>query len=311
MITWKWAIFIIIIVNFGWVIGIRLRNNAALRKIARARVMIERMIDGDREARLSSDSEGDLAKLFHGINSLADVLGAHADNRKKTNIFLKHTVEDISHQLKTPLAALNIYIGILQDENISGGERKKFVNLAEKELERMETLIQNLLKLTRIDSGNVHFSIKAESVAEMLLEVCERFSVRVDREKKKIRLETDDIVCACDRVWTTEALCNIVKNALDHTEEGNEIVLKCGMSGGDVCFSIEDNGTGIHEDDLYYIFNRFYRSRHSNDGAGIGLGLPLTKAIIENQKGIIEVESQLGKGTVFSVYLPIPTKVQD
>ena len=79
----------------------------------------------------------------------------------------------------------------------------------------------------------------------------------------------------------------------------------------DVCFSIEDNGTGIHEDDLYYIFNRFYRSRHSNDGAGIGLGLPLTKAIIENQKGIIEVESQLGKGTVFSVYLPIPTKVQD
>ena len=118
MITWKWAIFIIIIVNFGWVIGIRLRNNAALRKIARAREMIERMIDGDREARLSSDSEGDLAKLFHGINSLADVLGAHADNRKKTNIFLKHTVEDISHQLKTPLAALNIYIGILQDENI-------------------------------------------------------------------------------------------------------------------------------------------------------------------------------------------------
>ena len=65
------------------------------------------------------------------------------------------------------------------------------------------------------------------------------------------------------------------------------------------------------EQTLYYIFNRFYRSRHSNDGAGIGLGLPLTKAIIENQKGIIEVESQLGKGTVFSVYLPIPTKVQD
>ena len=250
-----------------------------------------------------------MAKLFHEINSLADVLGAHADNRMKTNTFLKNTIEDISHQLKTPLAALNIYNGILQDDELSVEERNRFINLSEKELERMEVLIQNLLKLTKFDSGNVMFTYAEESAEEMILELYERFIVRAEHEKKKIVLHTEDVMCTCDRIWTMEALGNLVKNALDHTKEGGEIHLKCKKSGDDVCFIVEDNGSGIHEDDIFYIFSRFYRSRYSKDVAGIGLGLSLAKAIIENQRGLIEVESQLGKGSVFSVFLPNPTKL--
>ena len=113
----------------------------------------------------------------------------------------------------------------------------------------------------------------------------------------------------CDRDWMIEALENIVKNAFDHTERGDFIQIKWKQSASMVQIIIKDNGSGIHPEDLHQIFKRFYRIRFSKDKQGIGLGLPLTKMIVEAHNGTIEVDSELGAGTTFILNFLIPTKL--
>ena len=117
------------------------------------------------------------------------------------------------------------------------------------------------------------------------------------------------ITFECDRNWMMEAIGNIVKNALDHTREGNTIEISWKQFASIVQIVIRDNGSGIHPEDLHHIFKRFYRSRFSKNTQGIGLGLPLAKAIVEAHDGTIEVDSELGKGTAFTISIRIPTKL--
>lgn len=284
-------------------------KNQEKKRITEAAKTVRKMAEGDNSAYLPSESEGELSKLFHEINSLNSVLNAHTESKEKSNEFLKNTIQDISHQLKTPIAALSIYNGILQDDNLDKESEKKFVDMSEKELERMEALVQNLLKITKLDSHTLLFDYSKIRADEFISALKNRFKTRAEQEGKTLFTECENCELFCDVNWTTEAVGNIVKNALDHTESGNTIKVSCRNSGTNCCIEIEDNGCGIHEEDLFYIFRRFYRSRFSKDSSGIGLGLALSKSIIENQNGTIEVKSVLGKGSTFSIYLPNPTEL--
>lgn len=258
----------------------------------------------------AADEEGELNKLFHKINSLASTLNAHAENELKSKEFLKNTISDISHQLKTPLTALNIYNGILQDESENFPAIQEFAQLSEQELDRIEKLVQNLLKITKLDAGTIVIDKKMENISEIMESVKRHFSFRAEKEGKKITLSgIRNLDLLCDRNWLTEAIDNIVKNALDHTEKGDCISIKWECFASVVQIIIKDNGSGIHPEDLYHIFKRFYRSRYSKDTQGIGLGLPLAKAIVEAHNGTIEVNSELGRGTSFIINFLIPTKL--
>ena len=271
---------------------------------------INAYLDGNHNARIECDDEGELYRLFHTVNSLAAVLNAHADNELREKEFLKNTISDISHQLKTPLAALNIYNGLLQDGDMELSAVKEFADLSEQELDRIETLVQNLLKITRLDAGAIVLEKNAENVADMMRDIELHFAYRARQEKKKIILSGSDYLSLfCDRDWLNEAIDNIVKNAFDHTESGATIRVAWKELPSGVQIVITDNGCGIHPEDIHHIFKRFYRSRFSKDTQGIGLGLPLAKAIIEAHGGLIEVESELGIGTSFIMNFPIPTKL--
>ena len=222
----------------------------------------------------------------------------------------KNTISDISHQLKTPLAALNIYNGLLQDEAEELPSIKEFATLSEQELDRIETLVQSLLKITKLDAGSIVIEKSMESVADMMQDVEQHFAYRARQEQKEILLsESEDISLLCDRDWLIEAIDNIVKNALDHTANGDTVRIEWKALSNAVQISIKDNGYGIHPEDLHHIFKRFYRSRFSKDKQGIGLGLPLAKAIIEAHSGSIEVDSELGRGTTFTMNFLISTKL--
>ena len=271
---------------------------------------INAYLDGDHNARIECDDEGELYRLFHTVNSLAAVLNAHADNELREKEFLKNTISDISHQLKTPLAALNIYNGLLQDEDIEVSSVKEFADLSEQELDRIETLVQSLLKITRLDAGAIVLEKNAENVADMMRDIELHFAYRARQEKKKIILSgSDHLSLFCDRDWLNEAIDNIVKNAFDHTESGATIRAAWKELPSGVQIVITDNGCGIHPEDIHHIFKRFYRSRFSKDKQGIGLGLPLAKAIVEAHNGTIEVDSELGIGTTFTMNFLIPTKL--
>ena len=240
-------------------------------------------LDGDYNARIECDDEGELYRLFHTVNSLAAVLNAHADNELREKEFLKNTISDISHQLKTPLAALNIYNGLLKDGDMELSAVKEFADLSEQELDRIETLVQNLLKITKLDAGAIVLEKTTENVADMMRDIELHFAYRARQEKKK--------------------------NAFDHTESGATIRIAWKALPSGVQIVIKDNGCGIHPEDIHHIFKRFYRSRFSKDKQGIGLGLPLAKAIVEAHNGTIEVDSELGIGTTFTMNFLIPTKL--
>ncbi len=263
---------------------------------------ISSYLDGDTDARIACDEEGELYRMFHMVNTLAAVLNAHAANELKEKQFLKDTISDISHQLKTPLAALNIYNGLLQDEAEDIPSVQEFTRLSEQELDRIETLVQNLLKITKLDAGSIVIKKSMENVADMMKDVELHFAYRARQEGKEITLSgSDDIQFLCDRDWLMEAIDNIVKNALDHTEAGESILIEWKHFMSVVQIVIKDNGKGIHSEDLHHIFKRFYRSRFSKDTQGIGLGLPIAKAVIEEHNGTIKVDSEPGKGTAFVI----------
>ena len=271
---------------------------------------INAYLAGDTDARIKCDNEGELYKLFHAVNTLGAVLNAHAENEQRSKEFLKDTISDISHQLKTPLAALNIYNGLLQDEAKELSSIRELSALSEQELDRIETLVQNLLKITKLDAGTMVMEKSLVNIADMMNDIELHFSFRAKQEQKTLTLSgSDNAMLFCDRDWIIEAISNIIKNAFDHTNTGNYILIEWKQLSSVTRISIKDNGNGIHSEDIYHIFKRFYRSRFSTDIQGIGLGLPLAKAIIEAHDGNITVDSTLNKGSTFVINFLNPTKL--
>ncbi len=271
---------------------------------------ITEYLSGSKDVSIDCNDEGQLYRLFHEVNSLVTILNAHAEQEKSAKKFLKNTLSDISHQLKTPLAALNIYNGIIQDEAKELPTIQEFSLLCEQELDRIETLVQNLLKITKLDAGMIVLEKTLENVSELAESVKKQFLFLAQQEEKDIRLSGDEsITFLCDRNWITEAISNLVKNALDHTEKGDFIHIEWRTFSSVVQIVIKDNGSGIYPEDLHHIFKRFYRSHFSKDTLGLGLGLPLAKAIVEAHNGTIEADSTPGMGTTFTINFFIPTKL--
>ena len=309
--TFSLPLFALSLLASGGVLGICLQYfRKRSRIMEQAAAQIRSFLDGNTDARIDCDEEGELYHLFHCVNTLAAVLNAHAANENREKEFLKNTISDISHQLKTPLAALNIYNGLLQGEAEGNPAIQEFAERSEQELDRIETLVQNLLKITKLDAGSIVIEKHPENVAELLRDVELHFAYRAKQEQKEIVLSgADDIWLSCDRDWMLEAIDNLVKNALDHTAQGGIIQMEWRQLPPAVQILVKDNGSGIHPEDLHHIFKRFYRSRFSQDTQGIGLGLSLAKAIIEAHNGTITVDSELGMGTTFAVSFRIPTEL--
>ena len=276
------------------------------RSMEEAAHRIAEYILDQRKGGIECNEEGAMYHLFHEVNSLVTIADAHADSERQAKEFLRDTISDISHQLKTPIAALNIYNGILQQEAADSATVQEFTALSEQELDRIESLVQSLLKMARLDAGAITLEQSPENLSELLEHIRGQYSFRAEQEGKEIDLEGDEqAILLCDRTWLTEAIGNLVKNALDHTEQGDRILVRWQQSPCLTQITVEDTGSGIHPEDLYHIFKRFYRSRFSKDTQGIGLGLPLAKSIIEAHRGSIEVHSELGHGTTFIINFPI------
>ena len=277
-------------------IYIRKQNKA----IAKADTVITRFLSGDTGQRIDSEETGDWYSLFHRINELASVLSAQAEHEKQTREFLQGMISDVSHQLKTPLAALKMYDEIMAQEGTDREAIHAFSQKSLREIRRVEDVVYTLLKIARLDAGTVRME-KAEENMEMLLkDVTERFETLAAQDAKEIVLSgSSDVSLYCDALWMSEALGNVVKNALEHTDRGGKVVISWERTPLLTNIVVEDNGTGIHQEDIHNIFKRFYRSHFSQDTHGIGLGLPLAKSIVEAHQGTVSVTSRVGQGSRF------------
>lgn len=274
-------------------------------QIERAGEVVERYAEGDFSSRLTRGGTGAFQRLLGKTDRLATALQAKSETEFRSKEFLKDTVTDISHQLKTPLAALNMYAEIILAEPEKTETVKEFAEKATVSLGRMERLIYLLLKMMRLDAGSVTFAKRSIRVGELAELASEDLLTRAERERKHLLFEgAEDALVGCDPEWTTEALGNLIKNGLDHTKEGGTVRVSWASSPAMIRICVEDDGSGIPPEEIHHIFKRFYRSSSSLDTQGIGLGLPLAKSIVEGQGGVLSVQSHLGKGTVFTMAFP-------
>lgn len=243
---------------------------------------------------------GALHQLFGSIEQLALSLQARSEMEHRAKIFLRNMISNISHQLKTPLAALSMYMEIILEEPGQEEIVCKFSRKSLQSVDRMEQLIQSLLKMARLDTGTIVFEKKRCQVSKLVEKAVGDLKERAEREDKKILTEgSKEKNLKCDPEWTREAIGNLVKNALDHTEAGGIICISWEQTPGIFRLSVADNGCGIAEEDIHHIFKQFYRSSTSSDRQGAGLGLSLAKTILEGQGGNLSVESSPGEGSIF------------
>lgn len=261
---------------------------------------------GDYSPHLPQTREGGIYRMFSSVDSLATMLQAQKEAAQNSKRFLKDTISHISHQLKTPLAALSLYQEIMENEPDQPTVIEEFASKTGLALKRMEDLLLALLKITRLDAGSVTFEKENCRLQELVSHAISELTTRAEKEDKKILLEgNDDTSLVCDPAWTAEALSNLVKNALDHTPAASFIRIAWDASPAAIKISVTDNGNGIASEDIPHIFKRFYRSRKSQDTQGVGLGLALAKSIIEGQGGLLSVHSVPHTETTFTLLFPL------
>lgn len=297
------SIFVLLVFLFGAIyLSLFLYLQRQHKAFSNAENTIRQFLDGNTTSRIECSQAGDWYSLFHAINEMATILSAHAENQRQTKEFLQDIISDVSHQIKTPLSALKMYHEIIESHKDDAATVSSFTEKSQREIKRMEDVIYTLLKLARLDAGIIQMEKLEENVSILMQDVLERFETWAEREHKTITLSgKEDVILLCDALWVSEAIGNIIKNALEHTENGGHIGVKWSQSPLMTQIEISDDGKGIPPEDLYNIFKRFYRSRLSSDVHGIGLGLPLAKSIVEAHGGTISVTSTPGTGTTFTL----------
>lgn len=267
--------------------------------------IIDNYIDGDYSCRLPQSDEGTIYQVFSSVDRLATMLQAQNETEYRSKIFLRNTISDISHQLRTPLTALSMYQEIMENEPDHPAVIQKFTAKSELALSRMEQLIESMLRITRLDAGSIAFEKRTCNLSELVSHAVNELTTRATNEDKEIILKgSSEESLSCDPSWTVEAIGNIVKNALDHTDSKGVIHISWDTSPITTRIMISDDGHGIAPEDIHHIFKRFYRNSKSSDTPGVGLGLPLAKSIVEGQGGTISVQSTPHTGTTFTLLFP-------
>lgn len=263
---------------------------------------------GDYSKHLPQTDEGGIYLLFAAVDDLATMLQAQKETAQNSKDFLKSTISHISHQLKTPLSALSLYQEIMEKEPDQPAVIAEFAAKTGLALKRMEDLLLALLKIARLDAGSITFEKEKCRMSELISHAIGDLTTRAEKEGKNLLVKGNaDAMLICDPAWTTEALANLVKNALDHTHASDIIRIEWDASPAAVQINVTDNGDGIAPEDIPHIFKRFYRSQKSQDTQGAGLGLSLAKSIVESQDGVLSVRSIPHSETTFTVLLPSST----
>ena len=240
-----------------------------------AESIISQFSEGNFERHLPQNAEGSIYQLFSAVEELAVALRAQSRKEQQMKAFLKDTISDISHQLKTPLAALHMYTEIIAEEPGHKEIVERFSEKTMQSLERIEQLVQALLKVSRIDAGSIVFHKEWHSALALIESAAADLSVRAQKEGKKLIMEGDPAqMLLCDGSWTREAVANLIKNALDHTDEGGVVTVSWECSPAVFRMTVSDDGCGIAEEDITMCSNDFTEAKEMAAGRGSVWGCP-------------------------------------
>lgn len=294
-------IIIVIIINIIltlFICFIILKYN---RKILRITDYVHKLNNRDYELLIAENNEGELSKLQNELYKVTITLKEENMIINDQKRYLKKSISDISHQIKTPLTSINVLIDSLNDPNMDREMRNEFLSTISKESSKIEFLVITLLKLARFDSNVITLKREVIKVKDLFNEIQDNLAILIELKSINIKLNyNDDITFIGDYKWEVEALTNILKNCLEHTPNHKNIYLSCIDNVLYTKIIIKDEGEGIDKEDLKHIFERFYKTKNSSHDS-IGIGLSLAYTIIKQDNGYIKVKSDLNKGTTFEI----------
>lgn len=252
----------------------------------------ESAFDETRMSRLETE-------LAHYLS--ASAMSARNVEREKEKI--KTLIADISHQTKTPIANLLLYSELLAEEELTQTAREKLAAL-HGQTEKLQFLIEALVKLSRLENGIIRLRPEDHAVSYLFERVREQYEAKAQQKGLSLTVQETELHAVFDPEWTAEALANLADNAVKYTKSG-EIALSAVAYEMFVRIDVRDTGMGIAEEEQGKIFSRFYRSQSAGESSdGVGIGLYLTREIVSGEGGYLRVQSAVGKGSLFSMYLP-------
>ena len=258
----------------------------------------------NRKADVSELSESELSLFASRIDRISEKLQIEIGRAEDEKEEVKQLISNISHQLKTPLSNVVMYSQLLQDNKISDEQRAEFTEKLRSHTEHLDWILNSLFKMTKLERDVISFETEELSVKETLVEAVNAVYEKAESAGIEISLDVpQDKKLLHNRKWTAEVFVNLLENAIKYSPAGGRIDIHIEpyeMYSGIV---ISDNGIGIKEEEQSLIFQRFYRSSDVQDITGSGIGLYLSKTILEKEKGYMTVASEYGKGSSFTVYL--------
>lgn len=287
------ALGIILIIVFTFVTKRRYKNLNDLNDY------LSLVCKGIYDMNIDDNTEGELSILKNNLYKVITLLQSQNEYLKNDKLYLADSIADISHQLKTPLTSMMMMCELLENEE-NPEKRQEFVAVINNQLSKMKWLITNILKISKLDADATEFKREEVSISKVLDDSLKPFVLTAELKNVAIQNGANDFVFNGDESWTVEAVSNIVKNCLEHTNDGGKIIITSDSTNLYNKLTISDNGCGIAEEDLPHIFERFYHGKNSSKDS-VGIGLALAKTVFEKENASVSVESKQGRGSVFEI----------
>lgn len=269
------------------------------REIAALSQSLDRILHGQGQV-LEDNAEGELAILRSEICKMTLRLKETTDQLQADKLDLAREMADISHQIRTPLTSMNLTVSLLARE---GGDERRRLSLTrelKRSLERIDWLVETLLKLSRLEAGVVVFEPSCISAAELTERAVRNLCIPMELRGQNLKLELGDVRLTADPAWTAEALGNVVKNCVEHTPAGGTVSIAARQTPVFTELTVTDTGPGIEPEDLPHLFERFYRGKQAG-AHSVGIGLALARQILAAQNASIRVENAPRGGAKFTL----------
>ena len=271
------------------------------RIIDRLDIMVDNAMEGrNLESRFD---ESRMGALETKLQKFLEMNNRSIDGLREEKAKINTLISDISHQTKTPIANIKLYAELLRESDISE-ESREYVNVLIEQTERLNFLIQSLIKISRLDNGIITLTPKNQTIVSLLEAAKKTYFLAASEKNIDIDITVNEVEAVFDEKWTAEAIEIILDNAIKYTPNNGKISINIEEYQMFLRINIKDTGIGIKEDEYSKIFMRFYRSSDVAEKPGVGIGLYLAREIVTKENGYITVSSDYGKWTVFSIYLP-------
>ena len=298
----KLNILIIVLFSILWMTIIVLYLRKRDKKIKQITNYINQIKNKKYDLNIEENTEDELSNLKNELYKITIMLKEESEISKKDKENLKISVEDISHQLKTPLTSITIMLDNLKDNpNMEEKTKQKFIFEISKQVEWINWLVISMLKLSKLDANVVQFYDEKINLNKFIGEIIKNLEIPIEVKNQKIIIDGNENVSFIgDYKWQQEAITNIIKNCIEHNANNGTIYINYEENSLFTKITIRDEGEGIPKEDLKHIFERFYRGKNSSENS-VGIGLALAKNIIEKNNGMINCKSELDKGTEFVI----------